>query len=64
MTLYGFFSPSADKRTHAHYLNTRGEVVIVTCVCDDLEGREYKAKDKVYVGEVTKCVKSNSLSST
>lgn len=60
---YGWYSKEADmvNKNGGGYLRifwekVNGEVVEVTCVTKDKEGDSYKWPDKVFVGEVTKCI--------
>jgi hypothetical protein len=55
---YGFYSQKAVDMGlgSAYYTRPNGSKVEITCVCDDVNGSDYKLADKVCVGEVVKYV--------
>jgi hypothetical protein len=61
---YGFYSRTmALSEGPIYYLTPEGREVAVTCVTKNRDGRDYYHLDKIYVGEVTKCIRSERTSS-
>jgi hypothetical protein len=61
--LHGYYSEkhATDAQIGGYfiYLTPTGEKVNVTCVCEEKDPSSYLWDDKIYVGIVTKQVKSN-----
>ncbi len=58
--LYGWYSDEADKLYgHSVYEKPDGTEVVVTAVYRDPDAESYKWDDKVFVGEVVKCLRTN-----